>query len=517
MNAAPRQTAARFAPPSPAALRRPAPGRSAPNAAAGAGLKLQSTRLVPVLTGLLTVAALGGLFIAAVHPAPLSKGGLTLDRLSAPLALLVAFVGCATARFAVRSLDGDPHRARFLTWLGATISAAFILVLSTHLLLVGIAWCIVGLCLHQLLTHGPATPEARRAANKKFLISRLGDAAFFAAVGVAWHRWHTLDIPHLLAVIPAGDATLFTLLIVVAAITKSAQFPFHTWLPEPMETPTPVSALMHAGVINAGGALLLRLSPLIAHQPPALATLVMVGTLTIAIGILSAGPQVKVKRALAWSTISQMGFLIIQLGLAAFPAALLHLLAHGLYKAHQFLRSGDVIATRAAPQPSLARSLGATTAFALLAAAGITAASAVLGLAPWHHAGDAALGIILSLSIGQYAAGLLLSARPRPAIAAALFAPILALALYRIAGLWLAPVLGHDAESADVSISLAILPVLTVIALWLYQATLPLWRSTPAGRAWQTHATYGFYCGVLADRIVSAIRHRLPQGTAHAH
>ena len=144
-------------------------------------------------------------------------------------------------------------------------------------------------------------------------------------------------------------------------------------------------------------------------------------------------------------------------------------------------------------------------------------ASAVLGLAPWQHAGEAALGIILSLSVGQYAAGLLLSARPRPAIAAAVFAPILALALYRIAGLWLAPALGHDAEAADVSISLAILPVLTVIALWLYQATLPLWRSTPAGRAWQTHATYGFYCGVLADRIVSAIHHRLPQGTAHAH
>ena len=143
------------------------------------------------------------------------------------------------------------------------------------------------------------------------------------------------------------------MLLVGAALTKSAQAPFHTWLPETLEAPTPVSALMHAGLINGGGVLLLHFAPLLGREPAALVILTLVGSLTTVIGVLAMWAQPADKRILAWSTVSQMGFMMVQLGLAMFPAALLHLLGHGVYKARAFLRASGV-PPRLAPARPLA-------------------------------------------------------------------------------------------------------------------------------------------------------------------
>ena len=153
---------------------------------------------------------------------------------------------------------------------------------------------------------------------------------------------------------------LIGILFVLGAMTKSAQFPFHSWLPDTMETPTPVSALMHAGVINAGGFLVIRLSPLVSLSPIALDLLALIGALTAMLGAVVMLTQTSIKRSLAYSTIAQMGFMMLQCGLGAFSAALLHIVAHSAYKAHAFLSSGSVLDSaartrtefKAVPRPS---------------------------------------------------------------------------------------------------------------------------------------------------------------------
>jgi len=137
-------------------------------------------------------------------------------------------------------------------------------------------------------------------------------------------------------------------LLVIAASLESAQFPFHSWLPDTMETPTPVSALMHAGIINAGGFLVVRLSPILINAPAALNTLAIVGAFTALFASVVMLTQTSVKRSLAYSTIAQMGFMMLQCGLGAFALATLHLVAHSLYKAHAFLSSGSVVALKKA-------------------------------------------------------------------------------------------------------------------------------------------------------------------------
>ncbi len=136
-------------------------------------------------------------------------------------------------------------------------------------------------------------------------------------------------------------------LFVIGAMTKSAQIPFHSWLPDTMETPTPVSALMHAGIINAGGFLIIRLSPLVSQSHVALDLLAIVGAATAILGAVVMLTQTSIKRTLAYSTIAQMGFMMLQCGLGAFSAALLHIIAHSLYKAHAFLSSGSVLESAA--------------------------------------------------------------------------------------------------------------------------------------------------------------------------
>ncbi|HEU4322977.1 MAG TPA: proton-conducting transporter membrane subunit, partial [Roseiflexaceae bacterium] len=308
------------------------------------------------------------------------------------------------------------------------------------------------------------------------------------------------------------------LLVAVAALTKSAQFPFHTWLPETMESPTPVSALMHAGVINAGGVLLLHFAPLLVAAPAALFLLALVGALTVAVGMLSMWAQTDVKRTLAWSTVAQMGFMMIQIGLAAFPAAVLHIIGHGCYKAWSFLRSGELPtkATPAPPAPARALALillGATLAIPALALAGW-----ITGFDPAHSPGELALSAVVALSIGQLWVALL-AARPTAARAATALAltpavGLVAFGLYRAAGLFLAPALGAppvaDGPLAWVS---AVVVVATVAGLALINALLPALGRSGAGRAFYVHAMHGFYLGLIANRLVDRIWSSFPKRT----
>ena len=274
-----------------------------------------------------------------------------LDALSAIMFVLVSFIGVVVLRFSRNYLAGDPDQGRFFKLLSLTLAAVLTLIISGNLAQLIGAWLATSIGLGRLLLFYGNRPAARLAAKKKFLVSRIGDACLLGAAILLFSAFGTLEFTGMFAQAKAAANSGATspgleaaaLLIVVAALLKSAQLPVHGWLIDVMETPTPVSALLHAGIINAGGFLVLRLADIVVLSSPALETLVVVGGATALFGSIVMLTQSSVKASLAYSTVAQMGFMMLQCGLGAFPAALLHIVAHSLYKAHSFLSSGSII------------------------------------------------------------------------------------------------------------------------------------------------------------------------------
>jgi len=461
------------------------------------------------LWGLVAFAA-GGLAWATMNPTPTALLGLQIDRLTVTLALLVALVGAVTFRFARRYLLGEPDHVRFLGWQASVIVSAMLLMLSGNLVLLWAAWTFTSLAIHKLLTHYGHRPEALPPARKKFVISRLGDIALVAVIGIVATTYGTTDLGTVITAAMAAPDTLavqaIAVLIVIAALTKSAQFPFHSWLPETMEAPTPVSALMHAGIINAGGALVLKFAPIVAASPAAVTLLVSVGVTTAILGMLSMWAQTNVKRTLAWSTVSQMGFMMIQLGLCVFPAAMLHIVGHGFYKAWNFLACGWV------PEASRKTPLAPAHHLTLVAigtAAAVTvivATTQMLGVDLLHHPGEATLFAVLALAIGQSWPIVLTSmsaSRIATACGLTAVAAALAVTLHRGATEFYAPVFARPILPEGVAgWTLGAVVLTATVALVITHAMLPILSHTATGRAIRTHALHGFYCGAVADRIV---------------
>lgn len=473
--------------------------------------------LESVLAGLAGAAA-GFLAWQTASPHALHIAGLTVDRLSAVLTLLVGVVGLVTYRFSLRYLDGEPRKARFLRVLCLTVCAAFALMLATNLLVLLATWTMVSAGLHSLLTFYADRPEAQAPARKKFVISRIGDVALIAAICLIWRYSGTFDLRVFLSEVHQSPAApnLIAVLVTIAALTKSAQFPFHSWLPETMESPTPVSALMHAGIINAGGVMLVRFAPLIARSMPALLLLVCVGTLTAALGMLCMWAQIKVKRTLAWSTVSQMGFMMVQCGLCVFPAAALHIAGHGFYKAWSFLRTGSVPSTPSPAEPAAPlRSLMIAAMGTFFAIPALLLAAKVSGFSPVRSPGEMALSGIVALSIGQLWVALLRPMRNNKssvglrvvmAVGVTPVAAMLAFLLYQGAAVFLAPVL-EPVEVSHNSIAwvTAVFPVVALMMLIVLQALLPVLGRSRWGRALRVHALHGFYFGTLADQFIESL------------
>jgi NADH:ubiquinone oxidoreductase subunit 5 (subunit L)/multisubunit Na+/H+ antiporter MnhA subunit len=468
-----------------------------------------------LLACILGLAALSAAMLIrqASHPGDVRLGWVTVDRLGASVSLLVATVGAVTFRYSQHYLAGEPNQDRFLGLLAVTIGAAYLLMLSTNLLLFFAVWSLTSLVVHLLLTYYPDRVEALRAARKNFLINRVGDLALIGAIGIIWGVWHTLDLHAFLeqANRPGhkGYARAVGLLIALAALTKSAQFPFHSWLPETMESPTPVSALMHAGIINAGGLLLLRFSPLVIGDPAVLVLLSAAGTVTASLGLVAMWAQVNVKRSLAWSTVAQMGFMMIQCGLGAFPTAAMHLVGHGLYKAWNFLRAAEVPKPKPhAHHGTPLRMLGLTALGTAFGVPCLWLGSRITGFEPWHSPGELALAAIVALSVGQFwsewpgerAVEWLVDV---PFVSA--FLAVAACFLYHGAAVYLRPVLGDlPSPQGPWAWVAAALPVAAFAGLCVLHAFLPTLGQKPSGRAFRVHALHGFYFNSYADRVVSS-------------
>jgi NAD(P)H-quinone oxidoreductase subunit 5 len=303
------------------------------------------------------------------------------DAVSVAFLPLVCGIGLVVSVYARRSLAGDPGSARFVRWLLATLAGVSMVVVSPNLLTMCIAWVSTSLCLHPLLTFYAERRGALRAAHKKFVASRVAEVCLAVALGLLMHHAGTLDVralsswaaehPELPIGVQAG-----LVLIVCAVVLKTAQVPFHGWLTQVMEAPTPVSALLHAGVVNLGGVLMIRLAPVLAEAPLARGLLLAVGLATALIATLSRLAQSSVKVSLAWSTSAQLGVMLAECALGLVPMALLHLVGHSLYKAHAFLVAGS--ATHGARVRALVRSdyaLSARSSLLLAAQLGLAAAS----------------------------------------------------------------------------------------------------------------------------------------------
>jgi NAD(P)H-quinone oxidoreductase subunit 5 len=467
------------------------------------------------------VAVSGRLVTPTLGPAGLGLG-VYLDGLSAVLFILVAFIGAVVLRYSRNYLAGEGGHAAFLRGLSLTLASVLVLIVAGNLALLAAAWVATSLGLNRLLLFYGERQAARFAARKEFAASRLGDAALVIACGIIVSVVGSGDIATIRAAAGAlmaeGGASpalgLAAALIVLAALLKSAQFPAHGWLLEVMETPTPVSALLHAGIINAGGFLVLRFADLMILPGPALGTLALVGGVTAIFGSVVMLTQTSVKVSLAWSTVAQMGFMMLQCGLGAFAAALLHIVAHSLYKAHAFLSSGSVIdlaraSWTASPsgQPHPARlvlSLGLVLA--------VTAAvAAVFGLTPAGSPGVLVLGAILAMGLVHLMANAI-DTRPNAYVlgrTAAVAAAIAALYFALQAGA--AALLATSLPPAQplrggFDLAVALLVVLAFAAITVLQSEMSRRTRSPFWQALYVHLAHGLYVNTLANRWAARLR-----------
>ena len=441
-----------------------------------------------------------------------------LDAVSVVMFLLVSFIGWVVVRYAATYLDGEARQGAFTGWLCMTLAAVLLLVLSGNLVQLVLAWVSTSLFLHRLLLFYPDRVAAQRAAAKKFVTARLGDAALIAAAVLLALAYGTADIGQILASARAGNGGGLAItaagFLAAAALLKSAQFPMHGWLTEVMETPTPVSALLHAGVINAGGFLLIRFADVMLLAPGVLAVLVMVGGFTALFGGLVMLTQPAVKTSLAWSTVAQMGFMVLECGLALFPLALLHIVAHSLYKAHSFLASGgavDLIAANRRPGPVAVPKADAVGRAFLLALA--IYAVVGFGFGFQHKSPQAiALGAILIFGVAYMLAQGLADAAPRALTQRTVVYAIATSVSYfalQVFAIWLTTgALPAAPAPGPLQWALIVLAVISFGLVAVVQAMFPLWAYHPAAAGLRVHLSNGFYANAVFDRLLRGWRRR---------
>ena len=356
--------------------------------------------LIAVGPGVWRGPALAG-FDAGVH------FSLRSDVLANVMLVLVCFIGWVIVGYSHSYLDGQRGQPRYIRSLMLTLAAVTVLVLSNNLLLLVLAWIGTSLALHALLTFFDQRPQALIAAHKKFIASRVADVCMLSAIAIVGSQLGTFEIDRAIAAAQAlpeysGALQVAAVLLVIGALFKCAQLPVHGWLIQVMEAPTPVSALLHAGIVNLGGFVLIRLGTLVADVPLAQALLVGVGGLTAVVAAATMMTRISIKVALAWSNCAQMGFMLMQCGLGLYDLALLHIVAHSLYKAHAFLTAGTTVEQNrlqqmTTPLPPLSGFAWFTSA---IVGVGIVAAAALAwGIRPGEAPALWAVSAVLALAL----------------------------------------------------------------------------------------------------------------------
>jgi NADH-quinone oxidoreductase subunit L len=274
--------------------------------------------------------------------------GLRIDGLSATMLVVVTSVSLLVQVYSQGYMHGDAGYSRYFAFMSLFTAAMLGLVMVDSILFVFIFWELVGLGSFLLIGFWFGRPTAAAAAKKAFLMTRLGDVGFLLAIILIWTEAETFNIPVIHELAQNGDLrdtviTLFALGIFAGAVGKSAQFPLHAWLPDAMEGPTPVSALIHAATMVAAGVYLVaRMFPVFLASDEALTTVAYIGGFTAIFAATMGIVMTDIKRVLAYSTISQLGYMMLALGVGGYVAAIFHLVTHAFFKALLFLGSGSV-------------------------------------------------------------------------------------------------------------------------------------------------------------------------------
>lgn len=444
---------------------------------------------------------------------------LRLDALSIVMCWLVTFLSALLIQFSRNYLDGDARQIIFFSRLYLTTGAVLLLVLSGNLWQLVFAWVGTSLALHPLLVFYSERTKARIAARKKFIVARFSDVCLMIAAVLIAQAFNTTDLgaihravnPLLTAGgIPPGIG-IAAILLVIAAALKSAMFPFHGWLLEVMETPTPVSALLHAGLLNAGTFLIVRLGELVFLSTPALILLIAIGGFTAIFASSAMVTQSSVKVSLAYSSAAHMGFMLMLCGFGAHSVAIMHLIAHSFYKAHAFLSSGSAVEyvqntgaqkLNAVPNPI---TLGTNLFIAL---GMFFAVAALLGINVLQHPGEAALGMIFVMAVayllvkgssGKSSLDLIGRTAHMAALVTLAF-----FALELIAKTLLGEVVAVFPPPDFPTLIAMIVAVIAFGIVILLSALLPALVQRPAWRVLYVHLKNGFYANAFYDRFIRA-------------
>jgi NADH:ubiquinone oxidoreductase subunit 5 (subunit L)/multisubunit Na+/H+ antiporter MnhA subunit len=428
----------------------------------------------------LAAAALAAVLVAG----PFTLPGLTLDRVTAVLVVLVTGVAAVVTAFSARYLQDDPRLGRFLALAGVVTAGTVVLAAAASLTVLVAGWLVAGLGLVGLLAHRAEGPGPRAAVRRTARAFAAGDAALVAAAALVLvtagdvRLDGTDDGAAAAALADAGVAGAVSVLLVIAALARCAQLPLGRWLPATVAAPTPVSALLHAGVVNAGGILLVKVAPVTGLAPVALGLLLAAGAATLVLSTAMMLTRADVKGALAHSTAAQMGFMLVQVAFGAAAAALVHLVGHAMYKAALFLGSGSAVAARrravAAPSGRPPRQAVRAAAALALPAAALAGALAVAG-GPDAIGGDAvAVLLAFAWASGAHALDGWLRRGPRAALAGAAAGAVVAAAAYVALLAGAKALLDPSLPAAPAAaLALAVPLVLAVVAVTVVRIAAP--------------------------------------------
>ncbi|RSM43895.1 NADH-quinone oxidoreductase subunit L, partial [Actinoplanes sp. ATCC 53533] len=275
--------------------------------------------------------------------------GLLFDPLSGLFVLLITGVGSLIHLYAVGYMEHDEGRRRFFAYFNLFVAAMLLLVLGNNYVMLYFGWEGVGLASYLLISFWYTRPSAATAGKKAFLMNRVGDAGLAVGIFLMFEQLGTTQYNEVfngVSALSGGTILVLGILLLLGAAGKSGQFPLQAWLPDAMEGPTPVSALIHAAtMVTAGVYLIARSNPIFSANATLQTVVVSVGALTLLIGCVIGAAKDDIKRVLAWSTVSQIGYMFLGVGLGggAYALAIIHLLAHGFFKANMFLGAGSVM------------------------------------------------------------------------------------------------------------------------------------------------------------------------------
>jgi len=297
--------------------------------------------------------------------------GLLFDSVTAVMLIVVTSISAVVHLYSTEYMRGDPHLPRFMSYLSIFTFFMLVLVTSDNLLQLFIGWEGVGLCSYLLINFWFTRIQANKSAIKAMVVNRIGDVGIALAIFTGFYLFKSVDFNVMFGMIeqvqndyivfftyPVHTLTLFAIFLLIAAVGKSAQLGLHTWLPDAMEGPTPVSALIHAAtMVTAGVFLLIRCSTILEYAPNALVVIVIVGAVTAIFAATVGLVQNDIKKVIAYSTCSQLGYMVFACGISNYSTSLFHLMNHAFFKALLFLSAGSVIHAMADEQDF--RKLGA--------------------------------------------------------------------------------------------------------------------------------------------------------------